>query len=74
MLYLVMAYRYGNLEGYHFPVGIFSDINIAIKEAKLHREFRGGKYDHRIYELNPEYGYDAQEAKIVAGTGNFAIT
>lgn len=74
MLYLVMAYRYGNLEGYHFPVGIFSDINIAIKEAKLHREFRGGKYDHRIYELNLNQGCDAQEAKIVAGTGVFAIT
>lgn len=69
-----MAYRYGNREGYHFPVGIFSALDIAIKEAKLHREFRGGKYDHRIYELNPNQGCDAQDAKIVAGTGNFAIT
>jgi hypothetical protein len=73
-MYLVMAYRYGNLQGYHFPVGIFSDLDIAIKEAKLHRDFRGGKYDHRIYEINPEHGYDAEEAKIVSGTSEFTIT
>lgn len=69
-MYLVIAYRYGNLSGYHFPVGIFDSLDAAVNEAILHRNFRGGKYDHRIYEIDLNKGYDAEEAKIVGGTGD----
>ena len=72
MYYLVMAYRFGNLSGYHFPVGVFATLEDAQHKANMHREFRGGKYDHRIYEikLGEDY-YDAEEAYVVDGTGVF---
>ena len=74
MYYLVMAYghRFGNLSGYHFPVGVFATLEDAQDKANIHREIRGGKYDHRIYEikLGEDY-YDAEEAYVVDGTGVF---
>jgi len=50
MNYLVMAYRYGTND-YLFPVGVFDNEDAAIKAAKSHREFRGGKYDHKLFYL-----------------------
>jgi hypothetical protein len=67
-MFLVMAYRYGTNE-YSFPVGIFSDMSTAIEMAKLHREYRGGKYDHRMYRLAVDEMYDAEETKYVWVTG-----
>jgi len=58
--YLIMAYRYGNMD-YFFPVGIFHNKADAIKAAKNHAEYRGGKYSHKMYEMITEYGYDAEE-------------
>ena len=72
-MFLVIAYRMGQITGYSYPVGVFSSYEKALEEAKLHRSFRGGKYDHRIFELKKDYGYDANEAKVVGGTGNFDL-
>lgn len=70
-MFLVMAYRYGDLTAYHFPVGVFSNLHDAVKEAQEHRVFRGSKYDHKIFELELGENYDAEESKCVAGTGAF---
>jgi hypothetical protein len=62
IFYCVWAYRYGNWEGYNFPVGVFTTYEEALQAAKTHHNFRGGKYDHRIYDLPLGVEYDAQEA------------
>lgn len=72
-MFLVMAYRYGDTKGYQYPVGVFSCLKKAIEEAYIHRTFRGGKYDHKIFELNTDESYDAEEAKVVAVTGDFTL-
>jgi len=72
-MYLVMAYRYGQRDGYNFPVGIFDSLDRAKEEATLHRQFRGGKYDHMIYLLENNVAFDAEEAKMVGGTGVWNI-
>lgn len=63
-LYCVWAYRYGNLNGYNFPVGLFETLEKAKEAANNHRQFRGGKYDHRIFSLEPGKEYDAEEASV----------
>ena len=70
MFYLVIAYRMGQSEGYHFPVGIFIDRAVAIQAAKVHHEYRGGKYDHKLFTINPEQEYDASECPSEWVTGN----
>ena len=72
-MYLVMAYRYGQRDGYSFPVGIFDTLERAKNEATMHRQFRGGKYDHKIYLLESNVALDAEEAKVVGGTGVWDI-
>jgi hypothetical protein len=44
---------------------VFSSEVLAIKAAKDHRAFRGGKYDHVIYKVDQDADYDAEEAEIV---------
>lgn len=68
-MFLVMAYRFGDTRDYNYPVGIFSTVEEALKEARFHREYRGGKYDHKIFQLEVGKGYDAEEAEVVGGTG-----
>lgn len=63
--YLSIAYRYGQKNGYHYPIGIFSTLEIAIENSKNHFGFRGGKYSHRVFEIEPGETYDAEEAKVV---------
>ena len=72
-VFLVIAYRMGQERGYNYPVGIFSTVEEALKEARFHREYRGGKYDHKIFQIEVGKGYDAEEAEVVDGTGNFII-
>ena len=52
-LFVVLAFRYGGHEN-TFPIGVFSSRLAAETAAKEHRDFRGGKYDHRIYEFQPD--------------------
>lgn len=62
MKYLVLADRYGT-GLFVYPIGIFDTLALALEKSEKHRTFRGGKYDHRIYELNPNTGYDAGALK-----------
>ena len=68
MKYLLIAYRYGTTE-YTYPVGIFDTKEKSIETAKAHREFRGGKYDHKVFEVEVGTLYDAEECKGVWVTG-----
>lgn len=68
MSILVMAYRYGNVNSYHFPIGIFDSVTEAEKAAREHHVFRGGKYDHIGWECEKGVEYDAEEAKVVFNT------
>ena len=51
--YIVIAFRYGGSEN-TFPIGVFNDREKAIKAAKAHSYWRGGKYNHRIYEFEQD--------------------
>jgi hypothetical protein len=66
--YCVWAYRCGDNHGYNFPVGIFFTLRGAKKAAKNHREFRGGKYEHKIYKIPLGKVFDAQELTPVVDT------
>lgn len=72
-IFLVMAYRFGDTRGYNYPVCISYSLEKAKEEAEIHREYRGGKYDHKIFELKIDKGYDAEEAEVVGGTGIFKM-
>lgn len=61
--YYVHAYRYGDKESYNFPVGIFETEEQAVNEAKLHRQYRGGKYGHLVYKLPVGKAFDASECE-----------
>lgn len=50
-LFVVLAFRHGGHSN-TFPIGIFTDRAVAERAAKNHRLYRGGKYDHRIYEFS----------------------
>jgi hypothetical protein len=62
MKYLIMAHRYRTNE-YIFPVGIFFTRETAIEEAEAHRAYRGGKYDHKLYEIEEGREYDGEDCK-----------
>lgn len=49
--FVVVAFRYGGNENV-FPIGAFSTCDDAEKAAKEHRDYRGWKYDHRIYQFD----------------------
>lgn len=68
-MFLVMAHRYGTNE-YIFPVGIFEIEENAIAAAKDHREYRGGKYDHKMYTIEYLIEYDAEGCPWKWITGN----
>jgi len=70
-LFIIKAYRYG-FDEYTFLVGVFSTRRLAIEAATEHREARGGKYDHRLFEVQLGHSYDAEECKGVWVTGSSA--
>jgi hypothetical protein len=49
-LFIILAFRYGG-HSYTFPIGVFRSRETAEKAARDHHIYRGGKYDHRIYEF-----------------------
>jgi len=49
-LFIVLAFRYGGRSN-TFPIGVFRSRETAEKAASDHHSYRGGKYDHRIYEF-----------------------
>ncbi len=72
-MYLVIAYRYGTNE-YFFPVCISRSEIEAKDMAREHRQYRGGKYDHKLFVMKEGEGYDAEETKGVWITGEHADT
>ena len=56
-LYIVIAYRYGNRHGHHYPIGVFQNKEQAIKEAQDYHYFRGSKYEHIILEIE-DFGFN----------------
>ena len=48
--FVVLAFRYAG-HGNTFPIGVFHTRDDAEAAARSHRNFRGGKYDHRVYEF-----------------------
>lgn len=63
-MHLVMAYRYGDIADYHFPVGVFTTEDLAKEAAAAHRRFRGGKYQHKIFRIEPGKSYDAEQCPV----------
>ena len=63
MIYIVIAYRFGNLSDSNLN-GAYTDKDDAINAAESHREARGGKYQHRVYECESGKDYDT-DAPIV---------
>jgi len=54
LIYVVTAYRFGDRESHSYVVGAFDNEEESLKQAKLEREWRGGKYqcEVRSMELN----------------------
>lgn len=54
-MYIVLAHRWGDVEGHTYVVGIFDSLRDAVEVAIAEEYWRGGKYECRIQrELNPD--------------------
>ena len=58
--YVLAADRFRQ-HAYVCPIGVFDSEDLALKAAKFHSEYRGGKYDHKILELEENKEYDVEE-------------
>ena len=59
LIYVVTAYRFGYRESHSYVVGAFDNEEESLKQAKLEREWRGGKYECEVrsMELNESLKY-----------------
>jgi hypothetical protein len=59
LVYIVTAYRFGDRESHSYVVGAFDNEEESLKQAKLEREWRGGKYECEVrsMELNESLKY-----------------
>jgi hypothetical protein len=59
LVYIVTAYRFGNRESHSYVVGAFDNEEASLKQAKIEREWRGGKYECEVrsMELNESLKY-----------------
>lgn len=62
--FVVVAFRYGGNEN-QFPIGVFPNRYSAEIAAKEHRNYRGGKYSHRIYQFDSIGRWDDDVAQAV---------
>ena len=67
-MYLIIAYRMGDLNGYHFPVGVYDTADDAANAVREHHVDRGGKYQHRVFSMKPNQMYDGSEADVIIDT------
>lgn len=51
-MYLVIAYRWGDTECHSYPVGVYRTMRAAGDAAVSERNYRGGKYECKIYFVN----------------------
>jgi hypothetical protein len=75
-LFVVLAFRYGGHSN-TFPVGIFTNRAKAEAAAKKHHAYRGGKYDHRIYEFtldkwDDDIGHEGNNAPCIEANTKLA--
>ena len=64
-LFVVLAFRYATQQ-YTFPIGVAFSREQAEQMAREHRAYRGGKYDHRIYEFTPGKWDDDEGHRVTA--------
>ena len=50
-IFIVTAYRWGNKECHSYVLGAFDNKETAIEQAKLEKEWRGGKYDCEVLDV-----------------------
>ena len=51
-IFVVTAYRWGSKEGHSYVVGVFDTEELAIAQAKLEKEWRGGKYECEVIVMD----------------------
>lgn len=49
MVYVPTMHRWGDLDGHQYVMGIYTDLNKAVKACEEERERRGGKYEWAVY-------------------------
>lgn len=57
MIHIVIAYRQGDENAHHYPVGVFEELEDAIEWANWYKGHRGGKYEHKIFSTSG-YGFN----------------
>ena len=62
-IFVVTAYRWGDKEGHSYVVGVFDTEELAIAQAKMEKEWRGGKYECEVIvmDLNDALKYKNYE-------------
>jgi hypothetical protein len=58
-MFVVVAYRFANVDLHSYVVGIFNDFDRAIEVAIKEEEYRGGKYYCRVLNIEPDV-YDPE--------------
>jgi hypothetical protein len=58
-MFVVVAYRFANVDLHSYVVGIFNDFDQAVKAASQEEEYRGGKYYCQILKMAPDV-YDPE--------------
>ena len=61
IVYNVIAYRYGEISGNQFPLGVFSNLEAAKAAAIDYKQFRGGKYESIVYKYTVDVDNDTPE-------------
>lgn len=54
-LYVITAYRWGNMSEHSYLLGVFTDLDKAKKVADSHCKYRGGKYACVVEECELNY-------------------
>ena len=67
LIYVVTAYRFGDRESHSYVVGAFDDQENALKQAKLEREWRGGKYECEVRSMNINESLKYKNYNVVLG-------
>lgn len=67
LIYIVTAYRFGDREGHSYVVGAFDNEEESLKQAKLEREWRGGKYECEVRSMNLNESLKYKNYNVVMG-------
>ena len=66
-IYVVTAYRFGDRESHSYVVGAFDNEVTALEQAKLEREWRGGKYQCEVRSMELNVTLESKNYDIVLG-------